>query len=351
MFKSVRFFLPLVLFAIVLLCAGYSAWEAWNEPGETSAVPPSAPDESGVVFDPPTVTPSPAPPPAATAAPVVVVISTPIPAPSFTPSAVPPSPTTGVELLPSPEISATLTATPITGVVVPGLLNVRQGPSVNYLMVGGLKEGDEVTVLQRTPPGADVGDWLEVKIPNGRIGWVAAKHIALPADSLVPVASVAPTPLPRPAVTRNTELINLKEKLDVEGGSVSGELGPHQERWYTFFDEDVETVIIFIFRPNLNFYDTRFAAYEVQFFLHDQNQIPVWPPADPEALEDVNIGAGTHEGDRDNNYDTGELVWRGGPLVPGVQYYLRFVNRSSEPVRYCLIPGDVREWVCPKPPN
>ena len=204
-------------------------------------------------------------------------------------------------------------------------LNVRAGPSVAYEVVSRLENGDEVMLLQRTPDG----DWLEIKIADQEKGWVASQYIEIGGD--IKNINIAANLAPTPAVSRLLP-------LDIEGVSVSGQLTPGQEQWYTFFEETEETVLIFIFTPPVG-------ANQVQFFLLGQKQIPVWPPKNPEAL--THIGASSYPAsDRDGDERTIELVWRGGPLVPGTHYYLRLVNRSDTVIHYCLATKDVYEWSC-----
>lgn len=233
-------------------------------------------------------------------------------------------------LTPIPTLPSALTSTPtpsptpiVSGLVIANQLNVRQGPGTNYGYAAGLEQGDKVIVLGRTP----TGDWLEIETPDRRRGWVAARQIEISGD--ITAIKIA-TALERLSPTEGQLL-----PLQLDGRSVSGEIGPQQEQWYTFFDDDEETVIIFMFRP----------PGPVQFFLHGESQIPRWPPRDPAVLE--NIGAGSRPAsDRDGNPDTAELIWRGGPLVPGARYYLRFINRSDQPIQYCLAPREVFHWSC-----
>lgn len=345
MIKILKSFLPLGLFFLIILFVGYFVLQIWKDFLDVESTPiPTQPTSQPVPTTSSTPTPTYTPTPIAIVNNTVTPSLTPLTAPVTSPSAVT-SPTIDAAVSPPVMIIPVPTPTPVLGVVIPFRLNVREGPSVNYGIVAGLEEGDQVTILNQTLNG----EWLEVVTPDNKTGWVAASQIGAEIDS-VPVTVVGPTPPPVPTTTISGKLLNLRQELDldVEGDSVAGEIGPHQEQWYTFFEEDVETVIIFFFKPNVNVYGINFQAYYVQFYLHGEDQIPFWPPGDPVALEDFNIGAGSYEGDRDKNYGTGELVWRGGSFERNVRYYLRLVNRSSIPIQYCLIPKDVREWVCPK---
>lgn len=233
------------------------------------------------------------------------------------------------------------TATPLpVGFVIVASLNIRAGPGMEYRIIGTVYKEDEVKLLGRDVPG----DWLSIEGPDGQTGWVAAQHISTstnPGD--LQVLSVAPSEVAKKSSLRDLDSIlqlGVNQEL-----SIKESLAGFQEHWYTFTELDPETAITFMFRPNINFEVDHFSGYKVQFFLYDQNQIPQWPPGDAESLP--NIGAGVYGGvDRDGELGTGELVWRGGPLVPGTRYYLRFVNRSQQTIEYCLVPQDVYSWMC-----
>lgn len=227
--------------------------------------------------------------------------------------------------------TSTPTLTPtqqkILGVVTTERLNVRSGPSQNYEPpIDLLLEREKVTILRRTP----AGDWLEIITPKQQKGWVSGKYIEV-LDSIegVEVASnLEPTPTPR----SNQPVI-----FDLAGGSIVGKLNPFEERWYSFYEEDNETSISLIFKPK----------YQVEFFIHDERQIPNWPPGDLDTLQKEPIGAGSYpSGDRDGDLNTGELIYKGGGLQRDIRYYIRLVNRSDKAINYCLTPREVFTWSC-----
>ncbi len=281
----------------------------------------------------PTSTPTPISEVVSATPPTLPSTSTPVKT-TFTPTHTPTS---------TPTPTYTPAPMPITGIVTIENLNVRWGPGTDYGYVGAVYKGDEVIILGRNPSQ----NWLKVVTPDKRIGWASAKYIETLADigSLPIVLAPPPPSIPVALVIQGS--LDFNREIDIEGRSIPGKLSSYEEHWYTFEESDPVTVVIFMFKPNINFYGDGFIGYNVEFFLHDENQIPVWPPGDADSLVSINIGAGTYPGrDRDGDLSTGELVWRGGPLVPGTRYYLRFVNRSSEPIEYCIAPGDVFHWSC-----
>lgn len=342
MIKKLPFILPPVFFLLLILGVGYLIW---RRPVVDSTPTPTATPEN------------PIPPPTSP-----VLSSTPTPTEMVTKSSSTSSVTTTIQtssptptptqtlLTPTNTSTPTLTSIPfttpspqITGIVIPDNLNVRWGPGEEYGYVGAVYKNDEVIILGRDP----YENWLKVETPNKRSGWVVTRYIKTSVE--IENLAILPSPLlPASISTVSSETpraIDFRRGIDIEGRSIPGKLTPFEEHWYTFQEEDPETVVVFMFKPNVNFYGDHFVGYNLRFFLHDENQIPVWPPGDANSLP--NIGAGQKPAkDRDGNLSSGELIWRGGPLVPNVRYYLRFVNTTSETLEYCLMPGDVYEWNC-----
>ena len=251
----------------------------------------------------------------------------------------------------------TPTSTPIYGVVIADALNVRWGPSIEYGYVGAVYKDDEVVILGSNSDKS----WLKIQLSEAKAGWVNARFIDI-IESNIALAVLPTPPLPSGASGNNVRNVILREfnfgrELNVNAAdrSVKGQLGPFQEHWYSFIEVDPETIMAFIFKPNINYFADHFIGHNVEAFLYDQHQIGVeWLPGEriPGGLIEKadslpHIGAGTYPGlDWDGDLGSGELVWRGGPLVPGTRYYFRFVNRTPETLIYCLSPGEVRFWAC-----
>ncbi|MGH0036639.1 MAG: TIGR04211 family SH3 domain-containing protein [Myxococcota bacterium] len=82
-------------------------------------------------------------------------------------------------------------------------LNLRTGPGTQYRIVGVLKTGDDVTILDR-------GDsWTQVRLDDGKSGWI-------------PLGFLQPTP---PAAVRidrvQAQLAELQAKLDETGAEAA----------------------------------------------------------------------------------------------------------------------------------
>lgn len=338
---SKRFkFLPLGLFFLFLVGLGYLFWKQGEDtidptPTALIKISPTAPPtrvESVRLTPTPTASPPDGPiqpTKTLTSETFSVLTATPVPP-------TPPPPTT----TPTPAL--------ITGTItINGALNVRRGPGEAYGFVGAVYGNDEVFVLGRE----ESGSWLQIVTPNQKTGWAVARYISTTTNVLS--LSVLPTPPPPSEAVASAfapRPLDFNRQIDIEGRSIADELGPYEEHWYTFYEEDPQTVVVFMFKPNINFYGENFVGYNVEFFLYDQNLIPAWPPGDADSVRHIGSGQAdpAPQRDRDGDLKSGELVWRGGPLVPGVPYYLRFVNRSSQSLGYCLAPGDVYEWTCPE---
>jgi curli biogenesis system outer membrane secretion channel CsgG len=109
----------------------------------------------GGAAKPAAATPAPAPPAAATPAPAPAARSTPAAPP---PPPAPPAPAT-------PQAQESLVE--VTGTSV----NLRSGPGTNYSIVGSAKMGDKLPLL------GESGDWFQVRLPDGKDGWIFNKLV------------------------------------------------------------------------------------------------------------------------------------------------------------------------------
>ena len=105
--------------------------------------------------------------------------------------------------------------TPITALVsqasvaVP-LLNVRAGPSAETELLGQVKEGETLPVLERS--GA--GDWLRVQLPGGTEGWVAAQYVRVETAAPQSETAVAATPVPPGVIPTDAVAARLVDVVD-----------------------------------------------------------------------------------------------------------------------------------------
>ncbi len=117
------------------------------------------------------------------------------PLPSPTPTEIPPATPT-----------AAPTQTPkLMGVVNGDVVNVREGPSTAYPVLGQVREGEEVEIQGQNSDGA----WWQIcclaggASSEGQVGWMAAEFVdagfGAEAGQAIPVAEAPPVPTPAPA--------------------------------------------------------------------------------------------------------------------------------------------------------
>ncbi len=234
--SSNSFYITVVVIGVVLLALFAGAFligadgdiEVTTTP-DTASPTPIAPTTVAVV---PTATSAPTNTPATASSPTTTLET---PTPVSGDEITPPTPTVTLTLTPTPSLTPTLAPTPITGIVNVGALNVRLGTSTEFGYAGGVYENDEVIILGRD----SAGSWYNIVTSNERIGWAAARYIDID-ETAKNSLEVIPTP-PLPSVVRSGlalpgEVDFLQDHIDVGIRSVSGELGPFAEHWYTFFE-------------------------------------------------------------------------------------------------------------------
>ena len=130
-------------------------------------------------YTPTTSTPTPMPP-----------TDTPVP-PTDTP--IPPTATPEPPTAPPTPVPPTSTPTPRMPTVNQNA-NIRLGPGTNYDSVGQAVQGDTVEVIARDA----TGDWLQVTLASGAVGWMAAFLVDDVPDDVPLAATIPPSPTPLP---------------------------------------------------------------------------------------------------------------------------------------------------------
>ena len=109
----------------------------------------------------------------------------------------------GIAVLVLGSVGAAQAADSPTVTVAVDALNLRQGPGTGYTIVDVLRSGDVATITGRDAAGA----WYQVKLADGRSGWVNGSYVQLSGDATgVPVvqAPTAPARSAVPATKGNT---------------------------------------------------------------------------------------------------------------------------------------------------
>jgi Bacterial SH3 domain len=109
---------------------------------------------------------------------------------------------------PLPTITVTVAAgMPYITVTYIEPINVRTGPSsFDYPVVGSLPVGGTAAAIGRSP----AGEWIEIEFPPAPRGtaWVYAANVSvLPANALLPVVEIPPTPAPFATNTLNPTFV------------------------------------------------------------------------------------------------------------------------------------------------
>lgn len=115
------------------------------------------------------------------------------PQPTPEPSAKPASPTVtpSVSESPKPVPPSQPVPSPVpplrTTKIVWDAVNLREGPGLNYKVIGSVKKGTPLTILE------DRGNWLRVRLEDGKEAWVSK---AATSDAPRPPSATPPKPKP-----------------------------------------------------------------------------------------------------------------------------------------------------------
>ncbi|HEY0069489.1 MAG TPA: CHAT domain-containing protein [Chloroflexia bacterium] len=127
-----------------------------------------------------------------------VPIPTNTPVPQLTNTSVPLPTDTAVPLPTRPPAPA------FDAVVAAAELNLREGPGPDYAKIGekAYPEGTGLSVLAKS----SINEWLKVRVPNGAVGWMSAKHLTVYVNiNELEVAPAPPLPTNPPPTARPTD--------------------------------------------------------------------------------------------------------------------------------------------------
>ncbi len=124
-----------------------------------------------------------------------------------------------------PVTAPTQAPTTIDAEVTADALNVRVGPGLNHRIMGRLASGQKVRVEGRS----QAGEWLAVRLANGREGWVYSSYVRPSSDlSFLPVmeayggpvtsnAETQPAPKPGKRYTLNISISDNQAEVSMAG--------------------------------------------------------------------------------------------------------------------------------------
>ncbi len=157
----------------IVLCFVFSC--AAIKPKQTPEQKPTPPIEEKVVMPPKEGHPPPQPDPGP---PVKPDSPSTTPTISESPKVTPPA-----QPLPSPTPSLRKTK------IVWNAVNLREGPGINYRVIGNVKKGTVLFILE------DKGNWLRVRLEDGKEAWVSKAATSDAPKSPRPATSPKPKPM------------------------------------------------------------------------------------------------------------------------------------------------------------
>jgi N-acetylmuramoyl-L-alanine amidase len=106
-----------------------------------------------------------------------------------------------------------------SAIVNASALNIRSGPGTAFSRLTTAARGALLPLLSRQ------GNWLQVRLPDGRNGWVAAQHITIRETAQpAPTAPAAPAPavqVPNRSVTVNVPVLNVRSGPDASSARLN----------------------------------------------------------------------------------------------------------------------------------
>lgn len=124
---------------------------------------------------------------------------------------------------------------PKVGTVIEASLNLRDGPTTDYIGMSKLASGASLTLLAR------YDDWFQVQTTNGQVGWVSGEYLDIAPGVIERVEVVSSIPDPNPALVGqiNTPNVNLRggpgtgyDKVSSLGSGTQLDLVGRYEDWF-----------------------------------------------------------------------------------------------------------------------
>ncbi len=115
------------------------------------------------------------------------------------------TPTPTVTPMPTATPTPRPTPTPMSALArVNRTMNIREGPSTNYKILGQAKAGETYTIIGKNKAGT----WWQVRLPGGKIGWLYGKLIQIlgPVENVQVAKNIPPEPKPKPGTVARGRL-------------------------------------------------------------------------------------------------------------------------------------------------
>jgi SH3-like domain-containing protein len=104
-------------------------------------------------------------------------------------------------------------------------LRIRAGAGLNFNVLGTLKKGETVEVLEER------GNWLRIAPPPNCLGWIKGEYLRLSKKGLMPIRTQ--TTLPKKKIAPTRPLITSTKKIEISGiidelGKIINRQGTHK---------------------------------------------------------------------------------------------------------------------------
>lgn len=149
---------------------------------------------------------------------------------------------------------------PKVGTVIEANLNLRDGPTTDYIGMTRLAAGASLTLLAR------YDNWFQVQTSDGQVGWVSSEYLDIVPGVIDRVETVSSIPDPNPALVGliNTPNVNLRggpgtgyDKVSSLGSGTQLDLMGRYEDWFKVQTSGGETGWVSRELINVNAFITR----------------------------------------------------------------------------------------------
>ena len=116
------------------------------------------------------------------------------------------------------------------------MLNVRDGPGTEYGVLGQVEQGDKLEIVERT----EDGNWVKVRLIDGKEGWVSAEFVKVIIEEPVPL----PPPNPEFMSIALETFHNLYVTVDNEHQILKGDAGIDERERFTLITLDNDKIAL-----------------------------------------------------------------------------------------------------------
>ncbi len=255
-----QIFLCVLIVTLAVGCAGTPTAQPANTPDGAATETAIARNIYATL----TAAPTAAPTMTATTAPTATQVP-PRPAPTAS-ATMPPTPTPEPRPTDTPTPEPSPTSVGPVAVVQSASINVRAGPGTGHAAITAGRKGDLLPVTGRNADGS----WLEITLPDGRSGWIAATLVQLNVSTgEVAVAKTIPTPPVAPTSAPGAIAKPAAGRRDLEVTFLNPHYDCQQTEWQ-YTGDDNEHHPLWGYR-----------SFQVDMYIKNNSQTSIEPPWRP----------------------------------------------------------------------